>query len=227
MCALDFYICPVDFGMCWFMCANIQFGIIITMMENKAAITKMSTNNVYSIPAALAMAITMMVAAAATTTTMVATTITKLTEKKTRRKKNHIELFYRCALAEYMLMQSHREKEQDREVNELQIALVRSSFSFEFLNTLHIRMHELCMCRIVFFCILIYIIFFCSSSLSLLPIFFLLLLFFRIAFLYFYSGWTHSVPRTLISVIIRLGIFILHVQPFFFYVPRSTFLSLG
>lgn len=48
VCALDFYICPVDFGMCWFMCANAQFGIIITMMENKAAITKMSTNNDYS-----------------------------------------------------------------------------------------------------------------------------------------------------------------------------------
>lgn len=49
VCALDFYICPVDFGMCWFMCANAQFGIIITMMENKAAITKMSTNNDYTI----------------------------------------------------------------------------------------------------------------------------------------------------------------------------------
>lgn len=55
--APDFYICPVDFKMCRFMCANIQFGIIITMMENKAAITKMSTNNYYSTPAAMAMAI--------------------------------------------------------------------------------------------------------------------------------------------------------------------------
>lgn len=128
------------------------------------------------------------------------------------RKKNHIELFYRCALAEHALTM-----QRERAVNELQIALVRFLFRLCVKHIAHSYV------RIMYVPNSFYNIrfFFFSLSLSAVSIFFPLL--------HFCIFGVDATSRTLTSVIICFGIFIFtynfEMNPAALFFPRSSGLS--